>query len=389
MLQGACCCRPMGLTVCYIEANRNSTMNADQLNVALLGPDIDHKRSLEAMLGGQVKSLVWVPDSLSQSQGKALGLFGKVRRAIDQLTYTRDPHFVDAVCRRLDEAGTDVLVAYWGTNPLSDIGAIKRKRPKIKIVLMVLCYPLALTAAGVARQHWMMRRAVKWLDGMLYANPMMARYFEQEVFGAKGRHLASTVVSPCWPASYQAAVRPSAAADAPNIIFAGRTDLSHHTVHAADDLRPLMRQILDAGIELHHGKSPETSDGHPLRRPFEPLAQAQLIARMASHDASLIAYNTEVCQRAERFEFTVPDRLITSVASGVPIAIPAKGYAGPKSYLSRYPAVFVFESPADLMRQLQDRARVQAAREAAWEARKLYTAEAQGEALASFLATLA
>lgn len=363
-------------------------MTAKNLKVALLGPDIDHRRSLEAMLGAQVKSLSWMPDSLSLSQGKALSLLGRVRRAVDQLTYTRDQNFVGPACQDLDEGGADVVVAYWGTNPLSDIVALKRKRPAVKVVLMVLCYPLALNEAGVSRQHWMMRRAARWLDGILYANPQMAQFFESQVFRAGETVPKYTILSPCWPASYQPAQRPDAAADRPNIIFAGRTDLSHHTVHAADDLRPLMREILDAGIELHHGRSPETTDGHPLRKPFDPLGQSQLIARMAAHDASLIAYNTDVCQRAERFDLTVPDRLITSVAAGVPIAVPSKGYTGPKSYLKRYPAVFEFDSPAHLMQQLQDRVRVQEARDAAWEARALYTAEMQGAGLASFLSSL-
>lgn len=364
-------------------------MTAKNLKVALMGPDIDHRRSLEAMLGGQVGSLSWMADSLSLSQGKALSLFGRVRRAIDQLTYTRDARFVGPACQHLDESGADVLVAYWGTNPLSDIVALKRQRPNVKVVLMVLCYPLALNEAGVSRQQWMMRHAARWLDGILYANPQMAQFFESQVFSPTGPRPTYAVLSPCWPASYQPQVRPVPAADHPNIIFAGRTDLSHHTVHAADDLRPLMREILDAGIELHHGCSPETTDGHPLRRPFDPLSQAQLIARMAAHDASLIAYNTEVCQRAERFDLTVPDRLITSVAAGVPIAVPTMGYSGPKSYLKRYPAVFEFDSPAHLKTQLQDRVRVQEARDAAWEARALYSAEQQGAGLAAFLASLA
>jgi hypothetical protein len=363
-------------------------MTANNLSVTLMGPDIDHRRSLEAMLGARVKSLSWMPDSLSLSQGKALSMFGRVRRAMDQLTHTRDAGFVGPACHHLDEARANVVVAYWGTNPLSDIVALKRQRPRVKVVLMVLCYPLALNEAGVSRQHWMMRRAAKCLDGMLYATPQMAQFFEHQVFTSAATSPKSAVLSPCWPAAYQPIVRPVAFTDRPNIVFAGRTDLSHHTVHAADDLRPLMGQILDAGIELHHGRSPETTDGHPLRRPFDALSQSQLIARMAAHDASLIAYNTAVCQRAERFDLTVPDRLITSVAAGVPIAVPSWGYRGLKSYLKRYPAVFEFDSPAHLMQQLQDRVRVQKARDAAWQARALYAAEVQGEGLANFLASL-
>ncbi len=109
---------------------------------------------------------------------------------------------------------------------------------------------------------------------------------------------------------------------------------------------------------------------------------------MAAHDASLIAYNAAACRRTERLELTVPDRLLTSVAAGVPIAIPSIGYSGSKQYLAEYPAVIEFDSVPDLKRQLEDRERIKSLHEAAWQARKLYTAEAQGELLARFLLSL-
>lgn len=357
-------------------------------NVILMGPQIDHRHSLEAMLAGRVDTVAWIPDSVSLMQGRAQGFQDRVRRAIDQLTYTRNPDFLETACRQIDETKADAVIAYWGTIPLPDIAAIKRLRPHVRIAAMVLCYPLALTNAGVWRQNTLMRRAAKWIDGFLFPDPQMGDYFEQAVLARGSKRPASFVLHPCWPARYQAAERAQPTSDRPNIIFAGRTDLSHHTVHAADDLRPLMKEILDAGIALHHVRSAETADGHPLRHPFEPLTQEQLIARMPMHDASLIAYNTAACQRAERFDLTVPDRLITSVAAGVPVAVPRQGYAGCKAYLARYPAVFQFDSGADLMRQLEDRGRMKEVRDAAWEARARYTAEMQGEGLVRFMDTL-
>jgi hypothetical protein len=357
-------------------------------NVILMGPQIDHRASLEAMLADRVNTVAWIPDSVSLMKGRAQGFQDRIRRAVDQLTYTRNPAFIEAACRTIDETGADTVVAYWGTIPLPDIASIKRLRPHVRVAAMVLCHPLSLTHMGVWRQNGMMRRAAKWVDAFLFPDPQMADYFEQAVLGRGAKRPASFVLWPCWPARYQATERAQPASERPNVIFAGRTDLSHHTVHAADDLRPLMREILDAGIALHHVRSTETTDGHPLRHPFDPLTQQQLIARMPLHDASLIAYNTEACQRAERFDLTVPDRLITSVAAGVPVAIPRQGYAGSKAYLARYPAVFQFDSGADLMRQLEDRGRVKEARDAAWEARARYTAEMQGEGLVRFMATL-
>jgi len=360
-----------------------------RLLVTLLGPDIDHKQSLEAMLEGRVSGLTWLPDSISAQQGQTRGVWQRIQRGFDQLTHTHDRDFLDKTLRHLDENHTDLLIAYWGTGPLADIVAIKRLRPQIKVVLLVICFPLALDEWGLKRQHWLMRHAVTSLNGIVYPNAVMQEYFHRRVLGKHCKHLKDVILKPCWPSSYQAvAVRSEPALDRPNLIYVGRTDLSHRTIHAADDLRPLMAEILDNHIELHHVRSPETSDGHPWRRPFEPLNQTGLIAKMTAHDASLIAYNSAACRRTERLELTVPDRLLTSVAAGVPIAIPSKGYSGSKQYLADYPAVLQFDSVADLRLQLTDRENIRALHQTALQARKLYTAEAHGDVLAQFLASI-
>ena len=353
-------------------------------NVGILGPEIDHQRSLVAMLGSSAGNQTLIPDSNSYFQGRATGLTTRIERVVDQLWGTRNQDYLHYLCKLLDDAHTEAVVAYWGTNPLADLLALRLLRPHIKLVLMVLCYPLSLNYPGVARQQWMMRRAAKVLDGFIFPSIEMARFFEQTVFG-KARP-AYMILPPFWPKSFQAVERADSASNSPNLVFIGRTDLSHRTVHAGDDIRPLMRGLLDAGIELHHVRSDETNDGHPMRHPFEPVGQSHLIEMMGRYDASLIAYNTNVCARDDRFRLTVPDRLITSVAAGVPIAIPAQGYEASKNYLREYPAVFTFKSPQDLKQQLSDRAHVTALREAAWTARVRYHAEGQETRLRAFLA---
>jgi hypothetical protein len=341
------------------------------------------------MLAGRVSRLTWLSDSLSLPISRPRAAGQRIQKLFDQLTHTHDSSIMENTCRHLDENHTDLIIAYWGTGPLADIVAIKRLRPNIKIVLEVACFPLALNTVGIQRQHWLMRHAAPSLDGILYPSPVMRDYFHHQVLGARGRHLKDSILKICWPQQYQvAAERNEPGIDHPNLIFIGRTDLSHRTVHAADDLRPLMAEILDNQIELHHVWSPETSDGHPYRRPFQPLDMVALIARMAPHDASLFAYNAAACRRTERLNLAVPDRLATSVAAGIPIAIPSMGYTGPKQYLAEYPAVLEFDSVPDLKRKLEDRQHIQVLREAAWQARKLYTAEAQGDMFARFLESI-
>lgn len=363
---------------------------AQTLRVTLLGPDIDHRRSLEAMLEGRVGQLAWLSDTSSLRRPDVAPSMGaRLRRGFDQLTYTRHPHILDHALHHIDEQGTDVLIAYWGTTPLPDIAAIKRHRPHVKIMLMVLCYPLSFDQMGATRQHWQIRRTVRHLDGLIYPNTVMQQYFQDKVLKSRGEHLQNVVLKPCWPQSFQPVQRPEPASDKPNLIFVGRTDLSHHTVHVADDLRATMSEILDRRIHLHHVKSPETSDGDPYRHPFDPMVQQVLIQRMAAHDASLIKYNEAACRCTDRLNLTVPDRLITSVAAGVPIAVQNTGYAGALEYLEEHPGVIRFSSIADLQRQLFDRGRIDALRDAAWQARELYTAEAQAPVLLAHLEKLA
>lgn len=353
-------------------------------HVSIMGPDIDHKHSLMAMLESNGVSCSWFPDSHSQLNGQPQTLFGKIQRSIDQLSYTHNKAFITDADHDIQRHQPKVLIAYWGTTPLADIIAVKRRHKDLKIMLMVLCYPVALTHFGVAKQNWMMRHAAPWIDVILVPNTEMAEYFRDSVVPRDARDKVA-ILPPGWPRRYQPTTPQAAVSERPNIVFVGRTDLSHHTVHVADDLRPLMHQILEAGIELHHVRSKETDDGHPLRRMFAPLKQTELLARMSAFDASLIAYNTDACQRPDRFALTVPDRLLSTVASGCPIAIPKKGYQGCKSYLANYPAVFEFEDAVHLYKLLSDRERVKEAKAAAWEYRTRYSSEAFGGQLISII----
>ena len=124
----------------------------EELRVTLLGPNIDHRSSLESMLKEHARSVSWMPDSSCFFHDRPATIGRRVGRALDQFRGTRDPLFRKALAHHLDENKTDVVIAYWGTNPLADLVAIRELRPKVKIVLMALCYPLSLENMGIARQ---------------------------------------------------------------------------------------------------------------------------------------------------------------------------------------------------------------------------------------------
>lgn len=355
------------------------------LGVTLLGPDIDHRRSLEVMLGSGCR-VNWIPDSNSFLSGRQSGWFDRLHSKAERVFGTRSADYLELVSQALQANQSSVVVAYWGTEPLADLMALRRVRPDLKLLLMVLCFPVALNIAGIRRQNWMMRRTADLLDGLLFPNEAMRDHFIAE--GLMPRQRANMVLPPCWAGALQAQGSQPAGLSEPNMIFIGRTDLSSSTVHKADDLRSLMRECLDAGILLYHGQSRETEDGHPFRRPFAPVCQSQLIENMACHDVSLIAYNLAACDNDARFDLTVPDRLLSSVAAGVPIAVPRSGYTGLKQYLAGHEALIEFDSPPGLMRVLRDRAHVEVLRKAAWDARPRFAAERHGAALRDFLGTL-
>lgn len=358
------------------------------LGVTLLGPDIDHRRSLECMLGAPHK-VQWLPDSnshLAARPADEVTRFTRLAHRAGRLVGTFDARYVRETTEALERQPTDVVIAYWGTEPLADLLAIRRRMPHVKLVLMVLCYPVSLTRAGVTRQDWMMRRIMRVLDGVIFPNDAMRAHFQAA--GLLGSRVASLILPPCWTGAFQSKEGQPPGFSEPNVIFTGRTDLSSATVHAADDLRVLMRELLDAGIELHHVRSRETDDGHPLRRPFQPMRQAELIRAMARHDASLIAYNTAACERDDRFRLTVPDRLITTVAAGVPVAVPERGYDGAKEYLRGHPGVLTFRDAVHLRQMLNDRARVADVRSQAWAIRGRYAAEQHADLLQGFLGAL-
>ncbi|MBJ7574519.1 glycosyltransferase [Luteimonas sp. MC1828] len=349
------------------------------IRACVIGPDILHRQSLLAMFSTLSIEAASADDShtfLSRDGGDRRG---RVARAMDIAWGTRDPSWMRYVLDAIDASRADVLVFHWGTLPLADIVAIRRARPALRTMLMLLCFPLALSPAGIARQNLVLRRCLPGIDALICPTPEMAAYLERRVLG---RHRTRVgVVAPCWPDAVRPTQRAEPGRSRPNLVYVGRTDLSGKTVHGADDIRELMGSLLDAGIELHHAYSPETEDGHPNRVQFKPLSNLQLMEGMSAFDASLVAYNLDACSRTDRFDLTVPDRLISSVLGGTPVALPRHGYAASKSYLRDHGALVTFSSADDLHRQLSDRSRMAELKDVAWEARNRFVAERQAGAL--------
>ncbi len=350
--------------------------------ICLLGPPIEHRESILTAVRTFASEVTWLPDlgTYLRSHGKRRS---GARRFIDMTHGIGNTSYLDLLKSEIERVKPSLVIAYWGTLPLSEIRTLRCSYPDIKIALVMLCYPLGLSTGEILRQHLALRSVTRFIDAIVCPTNDMVVYLQQRVLGKNPPHLH--VVQPCWPKGMLASERPLPAMEAPNLIFAGRTDMQSKNFQKGDDVRASLQEILDAGLHLYHASSSTAFAPHPKRHAFTPLGVTGLINGMAAYDASLIMYNLDACRRRERFDLTVPDRLISSVAAGVPIAISREGYSASKSYLRRYGAMIEFSDWNDLYRKLADRGRVRAAKQQAWENRLYYTAENSGaeyEALA-------
>jgi hypothetical protein len=134
---------------------------------------------------------------------------------------------------------------------------------------------------------------------------------------------------------------------------------------------------MDRGVHVHFHYSPDSISGHPYAHMFRYMPLSAITAYATQFDASVVAYNTNACACADRFNTTIPDRLVASVSAGIPVAVPANGYHACREYLKNYRSVLYFRSAEELAASLADRAYVDELKEMAREDSRNYVGEMQ------------
>jgi hypothetical protein len=350
--------------------------------VAYLGSRLEQLTNLTAELEHFGCALTHISDS-AEFAGARPGnpsLLGRAQRLRTQLFGTRDRGFLDYALRQIDDHDIQCVVAYWGTRPLPDIRTLKRLRPRVKFVLNVLCHPLGLERLTVHMQNAILARASDSLDGIIASNSLMEQYLRRHM-DLRGKPVLT--LSPYWCARLGPTVELPPPLPTPNLLFLGRMDWK--TGQRSDNVTGSLRELMRHGIDVHFSRSPESRIDDPHARPFDAMPMAAVANFAAPLDASLIVYNLDGVAVTDRFENTVPDRLITSLAVHLPVAIPAQGFAGCREYLQPYGAVLEYGSMADLAEQLRDRERVAALRRLARQRGAELNAEATFPQLRRFL----
>jgi len=343
-----------------IASSTKSATPGGSFSIGYLGGKSDHWENITRLMASVDKPVVALPTSTSSPEFRhtpgvlswkpASTLHRKGTRILGQLHGTRNGNYVRTVLELIDTHGLDCVVAYWSTEMLGDLMAIKKLRPRVKLILNLLCHPMGLSKMKVRLQNWHFRRSVGCLDGLIMPSQTMRGYLEKNVL--RGRNMPILIWPPFYSQHFFPKHRSAPCELTPNLLFLGRMDF--YRAQPSDDVRGFIEELLDRGVHVYHCEAKGYAP-RPNRHTFTylPLPQAEEFA--TAFDASLILYNLKACRKKDRFEATVFDRLVASVTAGIPIAIPAEGYAASKEYLREYPAVIEFASADDLAKRLGDR----------------------------------
>jgi hypothetical protein len=334
------------------------------MTVGYLGKPCDQSANFQQMLRSAGMRVSVLADSSVHSAAESASRFpgskqlrnarSRVSRLRRQICGETSKAYMAALLRQLDEDQVECIIGFWGTNLLGDIAAIKRARPRMRVYLNVLCHPTALSAAKVAAQNWLFRKHVRHCDGLLVSSVAMQTYLQKNVL--PGAEVPCHLWPPYLAEAYHPRQRLADCAQTPNVLFMGRMDWWRG--QPSDNVTALLGSLSEQGTHVFHHASPRETIAHPFRHTFDYMPLPEAVEYATQFDASLIAYNLDACGRTDRFSVTVPDRLVASVAAGIPIALPETGFEACREYLRDYQAVISYTSPESLSEQLRDRARV-------------------------------
>jgi hypothetical protein len=314
-------------------------------------------------------------------------LWRKGTRVYSQRFGTTSKSYLDRLGGFLEEEGVNCIVAFWGTGPLADIIAIKKARPEIRILLNLLCHPLGLSPMAIAAQNYLLRNCSSYCDGLIVSSTAMCSYVRDKILGQR------SVPILIWPPylsqrffPIQKDVSSQESPHAPNVLFLGRVDWDNPTAQTSDNVASALQRLADLKVHVYHARVDSAAiPDQEYAHSFDYLPLKDLGPYATQFDASLVMYNLNQCKRPERFQVTVPDRLVASVAAGLPVALPSRGYDACREYLQEYGALISFESCDDLSLQLKDRSRLASLRRLAQERSQLYRGEEHIATLIDFL----
>lgn len=306
---------------------------------------------------------------------------GSVRALYYKLCGVQDKEYRQRLGEYYREHEVNCILAYWGTNPVADAISIKKYRPETTIILNILCHPIGLTSLRIRLQNLMLQRSLKYFDGLVYPSDVMRQYFAEYLPASV--EMPSLVLPPLLPGFSGSGEKIVQCGHTPNILFLGRMDWWDG--QATDNVSQYIEALMASGIHVYHSDKTGQLPRHDYRHTFHPMTVHDLRLFASQFDASLVIYNLAACKRDDRFRNTIPDRLIASVAFGIPVAIPRRGYDACREFLKDYGAVIEFDTPEELKTVLSNREKIRRLKDLAGVNSRKYALENHAGRLFRFI----
>lgn len=246
--------------------------------------------------------------------------------------------------------GTDLVYAAWSTAIAPEIHAVKKCFPRLPIVWRILMYPAATTRVLLRLENWYCLQAFESVDGIVFPTPEMRDYVRRTFPTIAVDHIIlPEYLSGCYYPDERLPLLSDTTGE-PHVVFIGRLDRWRH-----NDIRPLIHRIADHGMHVHLAQA-DTLRPHPKIHGFSWIPFGKALGHfLTQFDACLVAYNSDGVHVKDRFGNVIPNRLTTALLGGIPIALHTDWLRASAAFIRERGLGFVFDTAADLRKQLTDR----------------------------------
>ena len=287
-----------------------------------------------------------------------------------------ESHYDRETLKRISECVTgndvDVVFAWWSSDVMYELLAIRKIFPKLPIVHGLFIYPNSVDRWKLHFEDALYSRVLSQLDLRLHSGRASLEYLQQK-FGVLDNGRDMVFPQPLSEKYFFDTRLPllSKQDGQPHIVYLGRTDFSRDPRKVKDDVRPILKNLTDARIHVHIGdtksKVPQSSYLHTFQH--RPMENRELANFITQFDACLVAYNIKRKCYKGRFDSGMPARFLSGLAGGIPIVIPKGTMRTCEEFIERRGIGFGFNGGTELaeklktveiMRPLQHRAQAMA-----------------------------
>lgn len=265
---------------------------------------------------------------------------------------------IDAVKKSVKESTPDLIFTSWGRTPLPEMRYIKREFSDIPFVHDFRTYPVSRYKTTEYIENLINKEVIENMDGMIFTSETMKKYIENrfENKTKKAEYFSEYIPEKMFfrKNSIDLDIR------SPNIIFLG---------NRKRDLSDIFRKVLKKGIDLYACNKVidacSSIDTHRNIHTFSEFSTHDVESGKFSNfisnfDASILVYPNSY---SSRFRNTHPERLLWSIAGGLPILLPESKLKASEQYVLSNGIGITFKNIDGMSRKVKDGKLIDSVRE--------------------------